>query len=258
MLRLVAMAEARIADGALTPARSTAPWPPARGFFYARGTAGGPGDATETTDGPADDRRGDGRSGPEGPGRRHRVRLSRRRRAADLRRDLPAERHPPHPRAPRAGRGPRRRGLRPLDRQARRRPRHLRPRRHQRRHRHDRRADGFDPDGRPHRPGPHLHDRQRRLPGGRHRRHHPPLHQAQLAGEGHREARRDHPPGLPRRHPRPPRPGARRHPQGRPVRHRRLHRRRTRRASCTTSRAPRATRTPSSPPSRRWRRPSAR
>ena len=128
----------------------------------------------------------DGRSGPEGPGRRHGVRLSRRRGAADLRRDLPAERHPPHPRAPRAGRGPRRRGLRPLDRQARRRPRHLRPRRHQRRHRHDRRADGLDPDRRPHRPGPDLHDRQRRLPGGRHRRHHPPLHQAQLAGQGHR------------------------------------------------------------------------
>ena len=155
-------------------------------------------------------------------------------------------------------RGARRRGLRPLDRQARRRPRHLRPRRHQRRHRHDRRADGLDPDRRADRAGPDLHDRQRRLPGGRHRRHHPALHQAQLAGQGHREARRDHPPGVPRRDPRPPRPGARRHPEGRPVRHRGLRRRRRRRGSRTTSRAPRATRTRSSPRSRRWRRPSGR
>ena len=151
-----------------------------------------------------------------------------------------------------------RRGLRPLDRQARRRAGHLRSRRHQRRHRHDRRADGFDPDRRPHRPGADLHDRQRRLPGGRHRRHHPALHQAQLAGEGHRQARRDHPPGLPRRHQRPARPGAGRHPQGRPVRHRRLHRARGGARQRTTSRAPRATPTPSSPRSRRWRRPSGR
>ena len=139
-------------------------------------------------DDPTDDRRRDGRPGAARPGRRHGVRLSRRRGAADLRRAVPAERHPPHPRAPRAGRRPRRRGLRPLDRQARRRPRHLRPRRHQRRHRHDRRADGLDPDRRADRPGPDLHDRQRRLPGGRHRRHHPALHQAQLAGQGHRRS----------------------------------------------------------------------
>ena len=80
------------------------------------------------------------------------------------------------------------------------------------------------PIGDPDRPGPDLHDRQRRLPGGRHRRHHPALHQAQLAGQGHRAARRDHPPGVPRRDERPARPGARRHPQGRPVRHRALRR----------------------------------
>ena len=73
----------------------------------------------------------------------------------------------------------------------------------------DRRADGLDPDRRPHRPGRDLPDRQRRLPGGRHRRHHPALHQAQLAGEGHGQARRDHPRGLPHRDLRPPRPGAR-------------------------------------------------
>ena len=118
--------------------------------------------------------------------------------------------------------------------------------------------DGFDPDRRPDRPGPDLHDRQRRLPGGRHRRHHPPLHQAQLAGEGHRQARRDHPPGLPRRHPRPPRPGARRHPQGRPVRHRRLHPARGGARPALPAADPRRPRRRSSPPSRRWRRPSGR
>ena len=52
-----------------------------------------------------------------------------------------------------AGGGARRRGLCALDRQARRRARHLGPGRDQRRHRHHRRADGFDPDGRHHRPG---------------------------------------------------------------------------------------------------------
>ena len=154
-------------------------------------------------------------------------------------------------------RDPRRRGLRPLDRQARRRPRHLGPRRDQRRHRHDRRADGLDPDRRPHRPGRDLPDRQRRLPGGRHRRHHPAVHQAQLAGQGHREARRDHPPGLPRRH-----------LTAAPARSSSTSRRtssspspttrRPRRCARTTSRAPRATPPRSSPPSRRWRRPSAR
>ena len=258
MKTLVLIVARRGAPGALAARPDSAPWPPERGFFY--GTA----------------RRPDGRQASETEMNREMTGAEMvvqalkdqgvdtvfgypgRRGAADLRRDLPAERHPPHPRAPRAGRRPRRRGLRPLDRPARRRPRHLRPRRHQRRHRHDRRADGLDPDRRADRPGPDLHDRQRRLPGGRHRRHHPPLHQAQLAGEGPGEARRDHPPGVPRRDPRPPRPGARRHPEGRPVRHRALHRARGGARPRTTSRRPRATPTPSSPPSRRWSGPSAR
>ena len=105
-----------------------------------------------------------------------------------------------HPRPPRTGGDPRRGGLCPLDRQARRRARHLRPRRDQRGHRHHRRADGLDPDGRHHRPGADRADRHRRLPGGGHGRHHPPLLQAQLSGEGPGQARRRHPRGVPHRH----------------------------------------------------------
>ena len=78
----------------------------------------------------------------------HHLRLSGRRGAADLRRDLPAGQGPAHPGAPRAGRGACRRRLCALDRQGRLRAGHLRPRRHQRGHRADRRADGLDPDRR--------------------------------------------------------------------------------------------------------------
>ena len=64
------------------------------------------------------------------------------------------------------------------------------PGRHQRRHRPHRRADGFDPDGLPDRPGADPSDRQRRLPGSRHHGHHPALHQAQLSREGRRDLAR--------------------------------------------------------------------
>ncbi len=74
-------------------------------------------------------------SRPEGPGRRGYFRLSRRRRPADLRCDLQPERHPAHPGAPGRRRGARRRGLRPLHRQGRRRAGHLRARCDQRGHR---------------------------------------------------------------------------------------------------------------------------
>ncbi len=118
--------------------------------------------------------------------------------------------------------------------------------------------DGFDPDRGADRAGPDLHDRQRRLPGGRHHRHHPALHQAQLAGQGHRRSS--------------PRPSIRRstsRPTAGPARcwstsprtsssPPRATPRRRRRGSATTSRAPRATRTRSSPRSRRWSGPSGR
>jgi acetolactate synthase-1/2/3 large subunit len=114
----------------------------------------------------------------------HALRLSGRRGAADLRRDLPAGQGPPHPGAARAGRGACRRGLCALDRQG--------------------RACVLVTSG----PGAtnavtglvdalmdsipmvvitgqvaDASDRQRRLPGMRHHRHHPPVHQAQLPGE---------------------------------------------------------------------------
>ena len=102
---------------------------------------------------PANDGRQHGRPGADRPGRHRYLRLSGRRGPADLRRDHPAGFHAPHAGAPRAGRRPRGRGLCPLDRQARRRAGHLRPRRHQHGHAAHRRADGFDPDGVHHRPG---------------------------------------------------------------------------------------------------------
>ncbi len=70
-------------------------------------------------------------------------------------------------------------GLCAVDRQARRRAGHVRPRRDQCRHRHHRRADGFDPDGRPDRPGvrPPLIGTDAFQECG-HGRHHAPLHQA--------------------------------------------------------------------------------
>ena len=133
------------------------------------------------------------------------------------------------------------RRLCPLDRQARRGARHLRPRRDQCGHRHHRRVDGFDPDGRHHRPGRDAPDRHRRVSGSRHGRHHAPLHQAQLSGEdrpklGARDSR-----GVPDRHHRPPRPGGDRHSQGRAGRDRAPMASRARSAHQATSRRPRAT-----------------
>ena len=59
-----------------------------------------------------DDRLGGRAPGAGRAGGRGGIRLSRRRRPADLRRDLQAGQDPPHPGPPRAGRGARRRGLR--------------------------------------------------------------------------------------------------------------------------------------------------
>jgi acetolactate synthase-1/2/3 large subunit len=64
-----------------------------------------------------------------------------------------------HPCAPRAGRRPHGRRLCPLHRQARRGACHLRSRRNQCGHRPAGRADGFDPAGLHHRPGPDHADR---------------------------------------------------------------------------------------------------
>ena len=110
-----------------------------------------------------------------------RVRLSRRRRAADLRRAVRPEQGPPHSRPPRTGRGARGRRLCALDRQGRRAARHLGPRRDQRDHRPHRRADGFHSARLHHRSGADASHRLRRVPGMRHDRHHPQLHQAQLS-----------------------------------------------------------------------------
>ena len=164
----------------------------------------------------ADDRLGGRAPGAGRAGRRGDIRLSRRRGAADLRRDLQAELDPPHPGAPRAGRGARRRGLRPQHRQGRRGAGHLGTGRDQHRDRADRRADGQRAGGLPDRPGADPHDRQRRLPGGRHGRHHPALHQAQLPGQIRRRAGARDPRGVPRRAQRPAGPGGGRPAQGHP------------------------------------------
>ena len=75
----------------------------------------------------------------------------------------------------RAGRGPCGGGLCALDREGRRAPGHVRSRRHQRDHRAHRRADGFDPAGVHHRPGPDAPDRLGRVPGVRHDRASPAI-----------------------------------------------------------------------------------
>ena len=151
---------------------------------------------------------------PEGPGRGGHLRLSRRRRTADLRRAVPAERHPPHPGPPGRRRGACRRGLCPLHRQGRRRAGDLRPGRHQCGHRAGRCADGLHPGGLPDRPGADPPDRQRRLPGGRHHRHHPPGDQAQLPGQARRGPGARGARGVLRRPLRPPRPGGDRPAEG--------------------------------------------
>ena len=151
---------------------------------------------------------------PAGPGGRDHLRIPRRGRAADLRRAVSTEQHPPHPGAARAGGGARGRGLCPQHRQGRRRAGHQRPRRDQCRHRPGRRADGQHPARLPDRPGADPSDRQRRVPGGRHHRHHAAGHQAQLPGQA---LRRPGPRGarsVLRRAQRPARPGRDRPAEG--------------------------------------------
>ena len=179
------------------------------------------------------------------PGCRAPLRLSGRRRAADLRRAVPAGEGQARARAPGGRRGACRGGLRALDRQGRRRAGHLRARRDQRRHRPHRRADGFHSRRVHHRPGADAPDRQRRLPGVRHGRHHASLHQAQLAGEERRRSVARAARGVLRRPHRPPGPRRGRRSQGRAVRHRHLHRPQGRHATRPISRASRATPTPS-------------
>ena len=169
-----------------------------------------------------DDRRGNGDRGARRSRCRAPVRLSRRRGAADLRRLVSAGQGAAHPGAARAGRRARRRRLCALDRQGRRRPRHLGTGRHQRRHRPHRRAVRLDPDRRPHRAGADASDRQRRLPGMRHRRHHPAVHQIQLSGQERRGSAARAARGVPHRRERAARPGRGRYPQGRAVRQGRL------------------------------------
>jgi hypothetical protein len=169
-----------------------------------------------------DDRRRDDRPRAHRSWRDRHFRLSRRRGAPDLRRDLPAERGPAHPGPPRAGRRPRRRGLCAFDRQAGRCTGDLRPRRHQHGDAAHRRADGLDPAGLHLRPGADASDRQRRVPGMRHRRHHAPLHQAQLAGARRQRSRKGAARGVLRCDHGSAGPGARRRAQGRAVRDRHL------------------------------------
>ena len=152
---------------------------------------------------------------PDRRGSRGRLRLSGRRGPADLRFALQAEPAAPHPGAPRAGGRACRRRLCALDRQGGRRAGDLGSRRHQRRDRPHRRADGFDPDRLPDRPGADPPDRQRRLPGGRHHGHHAALHQAQLSGEGRRRPGAHRPRGLLRGALGPSRAGRDRPAQGR-------------------------------------------
>ena len=179
---------------------------------------------TELFDGTANDGRRDGHQGAGRPGRRAHLRLPRRRRAADLRRAVPAGEGQAHPGAPGGRRSACSRRLRPVDRQGRGRTGDVRPRRHELRNRADRCADGFHSRRVHHRPGAHAPDRQRRLPGVRHRRHHAALHQAQLARQERRRPRAHPARGLLRRPHRPSGPGGGRHPQGRAVRHRHLYR----------------------------------
>ena len=175
-------------------------------------------------DGTHDDRRRDGDQGHGRPGRRVRVRLSRRRGAADLRRAGPAGEGQAHPGPPGRRRGACGGRLRALDRQGRRRARHVRPRRHQRGHRPHRRAVRFHSRRLLHRPGADASDRLGRVPGVRHGRHHALVHQAQLSREERRRPRPRAARGVLRRAHRPARPGRRRHPQGRAVRDRQLRR----------------------------------
>ena len=105
----------------------------------------------------------------------------------------------------------------------------------------DRRADGFHPAGRHHRPGADPPDRLGRLPGVRHGRHHPPLHQAQLPGEAIEDLPRILHEAFHIATHRPPRPGRDRHPEGRPVRHGRLCAARRATSTRPTARRSRAT-----------------
>ena len=169
-----------------------------------------------------DDRRRDGDPRPAGPGGRASLRLSGRRRAADLRRALPPGQGQAHPRAPRAGRGPRGGRLRPLVRQGRRGARHLGARCDQRGDRAHRRDDGFDPARLHHRSGADPPHRLGRVPGMRHGRHHPPLHEAQLPREIDRGPAAHPARGLLRGRERPARSGGRRPAEGHPVQERAL------------------------------------
>ena len=175
-------------------------------------------------DDPENDGRRDRHSRPGRSGRRAHLWLPRRRRAADLRRAVPAGEGEAHPGAPGGRRGACGRGLRALHRQGRGGARHVGAGRHQRRHGTDRRADGFNSGGLHHRSGSDAHDRQRRLPGMRYGRHHATLHQAQLAGEERRRSGACSSRGLLRRPQWSARPRRRRRPQGRAVRHRHLYR----------------------------------
>ena len=173
--------------------------------------------------GRAVERSGDRHQGSGRSGRRCRIRLSRRRRPADLRCAVQAELTAPHPGAARAGRGARGRGLCPLDRAGRGRARDERSGRDQCGHRLDRRADGLGADRLPDRPGPDAPDRQRRVPGSRHDRHHAALHKAQLSRQGRPRTGPHTARGLLCREERPPGAGRRRSAEGRPVRARPLH-----------------------------------
>ncbi len=149
----------------------------------------------------------------EGRGGGCRVRASRRRQPAHLRR-LRRRRHPPHPRPPRGRRRARRRGLRQGDRQGGRRVCDQRARRHEPDHADLRRDDGLGAGRVHHRPGAHRAARHRRLSGGRHDGHldagrQALIHDPAPAGDPARDPR-----GVSHRAQRAPGAGAGRHPAG--------------------------------------------
>ena len=144
------------------------------------------------------DRRGD-YMGHAGRRRRHRrLRLSRRRDSAGLRRSAQVS-HPPHPGAPRAGRGAHGRRLLARFGQGGRGHCHQRPRRDQSGDRHRHRDAGFHSHRLHHRQRLQQGAGHRRLSGSGYYRHHAAGDQAQLPGEQGRRYCAGHSPRLPDR-----------------------------------------------------------
>ena len=163
------------------------------------------------------ERRRHDRAGARGRGRRHDLRLQRRRDPSDLRRDLPLQRdapraeHPPRRARHRAGRRLHGGGLCAVERPRRRVSRHVGSRRDQLRHADPRLSGRFDPHGAHHGPGAARGDGHRRVPGSARLQHHGGLREARLPGHRRDEGRGDDADRLRHRAQRPARAGRRRH-----------------------------------------------